>query len=138
MTEELHHVGITVSDLDTAVAFYRDVLDLDVLDRFTVSGEGFSTGVGVPDATGQFAYLDGDGTRVELVEYDPTGEDHGEESVNDLGAAHLGLAVADVAAVYEGLPDDVETISEPQTTSSGAVILFVRDPDGNLVELIEK
>jgi len=132
-----HHVGITVTDLDRAVEFYRDTFGLAVLDRFTVSGESFSTGVGVPGATGQFAHLDADGARVELVEYDPEGADAAAESVNQAGAKHLGLGVDDLDAFYDGLADDVETLSEPQTTASGTRILFVRDPEGNLVEVLE-
>lgn len=134
---EAHHFGVTVADLDGAVAFYRDVLGLDVLDRFTVGDEAFATGVGVPNATGRFAHLDADGARIELVEYDPEGEPAVTESVNQPGAKHLGLAVPDVDAVHAALPEHVETLSAPQTTESGTRILFVRDPEGNLVELIE-
>ncbi|MFB6154627.1 MAG: VOC family protein [Haloferacaceae archaeon] len=132
-----HHFGVTVTDLERAVEFYRDDLGLDVLDRFTVSGESFAAGVGVPGATGSFVHLDAGGARVELVEYDPAGADRTGGDVNDAGAKHLGLAVDDVRAVYDDLPDRVETLSEPRTTDSGASILFVRDPEGNLVELIE-
>ncbi|MFB6185144.1 MAG: VOC family protein [Haloarculaceae archaeon] len=133
----VHHVGVTVADLDRAVDFYRDVLDLNVLDRFEVAGEAFATGVGVENATGRFAHLDGGGARVELVEYDPVGADATGGAINDTGAKHLGLAVEDLDVRYEELPDDVETVSEPQTTASGTRICFLRDPEGNLVELIE-
>jgi catechol 2,3-dioxygenase-like lactoylglutathione lyase family enzyme len=132
-----HHVGITVSDLDRAVAFYRDTLGLSVLDRFSVGGEAFATGVDVPGAAGNFAHLDADGARVELVEYDPEGEPRPDASLNQPGAIHLGLAVDDLDAFYDGLSSDVETLSEPQTTESGTRILFVRDPEGNLVEVLE-
>lgn len=136
-TPTAHHVGITVSDLDRAVAFYRDVLGLDVRGRFTVSGEAFATGVDVPDATGSFAHLDAGGVRVELVEYDPEGDDHAGTALNQPGTSHLGLAVDDVDAFHDDLPGDVETLSEPQTTETGTRILFVRDPEGNLVEIID-
>lgn len=132
-----HHVGVTVSDLERSVEFYRDTFGLDVLDRFTVSGEAFATGVGVPGATGSFAHLDGDGIRVELIEYDPEGEPCGADSVAQPGATHLGLEVDDIDAFYAALDADVETISDPQTTESGTSILFVRDPEGNLIEVLE-
>jgi catechol 2,3-dioxygenase-like lactoylglutathione lyase family enzyme len=132
-----HHVGITVSDLDRAVSFYRDVLGLDVLTRFSVGGEAFATGVDVPGATGDFAHLDADGARVELVEYDPEADPRGDATLNQPGAVHLGLHVDDLGAFYGDLPDDVETLSEPQHTESGTSILFVRDPEGNLVEVLE-
>jgi catechol 2,3-dioxygenase-like lactoylglutathione lyase family enzyme len=133
-----HHVGITVGDLDRAVEFYRDTFDLDVLARFSVAGEAFETGVGVADASGDFAHLDADGCRIELVEYAPAGEDRPGGDVNDTGAKHLGLAVDDLEAFYEGLAEDVETLSEPQTTESGTRICFLRDPDRNLVEVLER
>lgn len=132
-----HHTGTTVSDLDRAVEFYRDVLGLTVLDRFTVSGEAFATGVGVPGATGKFAHLDAGGTRVELVEYDPAGETCTADALNQRGAKHLGFAVDNVETFFEELPDAVETLSEPQTTSSGATICFLEDPEDNLIEVIE-
>ncbi|NHN49128.1 VOC family protein [Halostella sp. JP-L12] len=134
---EAHHYGVTVTDLDEAVEFYEDVLGLDVLDRFSVSGESFATGVGVDGAAGNFAHLDAGGARVELVEYDPARDDATAESVNQAGAKHLGFAIDDLDAFFEGLPEDVETVSEPQTTASGTRILFLRDPENNLVEVLE-
>ncbi len=134
---DAHHFGITVADLDSAVAFYRDELGLEVIERFSVSGEGFATGVGVDDAEGEFAHLDLGDARLELVAYDPAGADRRGGRVNDAGATHLGIGVESVAAVYDGLSESVETLSEPQTTASGSVICFVRDPEGNLIELIE-
>ncbi len=132
-----HHVGITVSDLDSAVAFYRDTLGLSLADRFEVSGEAFSTAVGVEHATGRFAHLDGGDVRIELVEYDPEGDTRSNATLDQPGATHLGLSVDDVDAVVADLPSDVETLSDPQTTSSGTRIVFLRDPEGNLVELLE-
>lgn len=138
MTEtSMHHVGITVTDLETAVTFYRDVLGLAVLDRFEVSGEAFETAVDIEGASGSFAHLDGDGVRVELVEYDPEGAAHAKAALNRPGTAHLGISVDDVDEFVAGVPEGVETVSQPQTTASGTRLVFVRDPDGNLVELLE-
>jgi catechol 2,3-dioxygenase-like lactoylglutathione lyase family enzyme len=147
-----HHVGVTVSDLDRCTEFYRDVLGFDVVDRFSVGGESFAAAVGVDGASGRFVHLSADGlrpsstrgsrddargVRVELVEYDPAGDDLPTASVDRAGATHLGFAVDDVDAFYEDLPDDVETLSAPKTTESGTRICFLRDPEGNLVELLE-
>ena len=132
-----HHVGVTVSNLDRAVDFYRDVFGLDVVARFSVDGEAFATGVGVAGASADFAHLDADGARIELVSYDPEGTAVGETTVNQPGAAHIGLSTADLDAFSESLPEDVETQSPPQRTASGTKIMFVRDPEGNLVEVLE-
>jgi catechol 2,3-dioxygenase-like lactoylglutathione lyase family enzyme len=137
MEPTAHHYAVTVADLERALEFYRDTLGLDVLAQFTIDDDAFATGVAVPGASGRFAHLDAGGARVELVEYDPQGDPIPETALNQPGATHLGLAVEDPWAVYDALPADVPTLSEPQTTGTGTTILFVRDPDGNLVELLD-
>jgi len=137
MEPTAHHYAVTVADLDRAVAFYRDALGLDVLARFSVGGEAFATGVDVAGATADFAHLDAGDARIELVEYEPAREPRSDANLNHPGASHVGLAVEDLDAAYASLPDDVVTLSEPQTTESGTRICFLRDPDGNPVELLE-
>jgi catechol 2,3-dioxygenase-like lactoylglutathione lyase family enzyme len=132
-----HHVGLTVSDLDRAVEFYRDTLGLELLSRFSVGGAAFATGVGIPGASADFAHLDADGARVELVAYAPEGDERSDGELNQPGATHLGLEVDDLDTFCADLPEDVPTISEPQTTESGTRICFLRDPDGHLVEVLE-
>lgn len=132
-----HHVGLTVNDLERTLPFYRDVLGLEVLDRFSVSGDGFADAVDVAGATGRFAHLDAGDLRLELVEYDPVADGNPSPALNQPGATHLGLAVDDLDALFEAIPDEIETLSEPRTTESGAHICFLRDPEGNLVELLE-
>ncbi|WP_226007838.1 VOC family protein [Natrinema salinisoli] len=132
-----HHVGITVSDLEETLAFYRNVLDLPVSNRFSVGGEAFAEAVDVEGASADFAHLEADGTRIELVEYEPEARGSPAAGLNQPGATHVGLSVADLEAFSESLPEDVPTISEPRTTESGTTIMFLRDPEGNLIEVLE-
>ncbi|ELY42116.1 VOC family protein [Natronorubrum sulfidifaciens] len=132
-----HHVGITVSDLEETLPFYRDVIGLEVVDRFSVGGEAFSDAVGVEGARGEFAHLEADGCRIELVEYEPQARGVSAAGLNQPGATHVGLAVDDLEAVADALPDDVPIISGPRTTESGTTVMFVRDPESNLLELLE-
>lgn len=133
----VHHHGISVADLDRSLAFYRDALGFELLDRYTLSDEGLSAAVGA-EVTGEFAQLDGRGARIELVEYD-AGAAVETRAVYDTGATHLGIEVADVDAAVEALPGDVDVdvVGGPRTTGSGTRICFLRDPDGTLVELLE-
>jgi len=132
-----HHVGVTVSDLDRAIEFYADTFGLDVVAEFSVGGAAFAEAVDVEGASASFAHLDADGAIVELVAYDPTGEPEPDPELNRPGAVHLGLSVDDVEAFYADLADDVETLSPPRTTESGTTILFVVDPEGNLIEVLD-
>jgi catechol 2,3-dioxygenase-like lactoylglutathione lyase family enzyme len=133
----VHHHGISVADLDRSLAFYRDALGFELVDRYTLSDEGLSAAIGAePGTTGEFAQLDGRGARIELVEYD-AGVAVESGAVYDTGATHLGIEVADVDAAVEALPADVDTVGGPRTTGSGTRICFLRDPDGTLVELLE-
>ncbi|MFD1642475.1 VOC family protein [Halohasta litorea] len=134
---QTHHVGVTVSDLDRAIDFYRDILGLSVVARFEVAGEAFETGVGIEGASAHFAHLDGGSARIELVEYEPPAEGLPTPQLNDAGATHLGLEVADLDAFYNELPSSVDTLSPPQTTETGTRILFLRDPEENLIEILE-
>jgi len=132
-----HHVGVTVADLDRAVDFYAETFDLDVVAEFSVGGDAFAEAVAVEGASAEFAHLDAGDAIVELVAYEPTAEAGADPELNRPGATHLGLTVDDVEAFYEDLPDDVETLSPPRTTSSGTTILFVKDPEGNLIEVLD-
>ncbi|MFC4437964.1 MULTISPECIES: VOC family protein [Natrialbaceae] len=136
-TLSAHHVGITVSDLEKTLPFYRDTLGLSVVDRFEVGGDAFADAVDVDGASARFAHLEADGIRLELVAYDPGAPARPTPDIDEPGAIHVGLAVADLETVYEELPDEVPTLSEPRTTESGTSICFLRDPEGNLVELLE-
>ncbi len=132
-----HHVGVTVADLDRAVAFYAETFDLDVVAEFSVGGDAFAEAVAVDGAAAEFAHLDAGDAVIELVAYEPAGEPGADPVLNRPGAAHLGLSVDDVEAFYEDLADDVETLSPPRTTASGTTVLFVRDPEGNLIEVLD-
>lgn len=137
MDPTAHHFAVTVTDLDRAVAFYRDVLGLAVLTRFSVGGEAFGTGVGIDGASAEFTHMDAGDARVELVEYTPEGDGVPGSDLNQPGGTHLGLEVDDLDSVHASLPDDIEPIAPPQTSESGTKIMFVRDPDGTLVELLQ-
>ncbi|MDB2223791.1 VOC family protein [Halorubrum ezzemoulense] len=133
-----HHVGITVANLDRAVDFYAETFGLDLVAEFAVGGDAFAEAVAVEDASAEFAHLDAGGSIVELVEYEPVGEESPDPpELNRPGATHLGLSVDDVEAFYDGLADDVETLSPPRPTESGTTVLFVRDPEGNLIEVLD-
>ena len=131
-----HHVGITVSDLDAATEFYRSVFDCETIAEFSVDGDAFATGVDIDNARADFVHLDLGSIRLELVVYEPAGDDRSPADLNDGGATHIGVKVDDVDAFYDSLSESVSTLSPPQTTATGTTICFLRDPDGTLIEVL--
>src|SRR5207248_10995293 len=94
----LHHVGITVKDVDASIRFYHDVLGLQFSNEPSpwFEGEELGRGVGVPGAAlRQVSLLVGD-TTIELLEYKaPPSETRRPLGSNNLRAAHVALHVED-------------------------------------------
>lgn len=134
------HYGVVVSDMEDALAFYRDTLGMSLLDRFEQESTAFDHAVGVENAQVELAFLDADGIVVELIDYHrPPGENNNEGVANnDVGVAHLCLTVDDADQVYETLREDVSFVSPPQELENGVRLAFMHDPDGNVVELLEE
>ena len=144
----IDHVGVTVSDMDRALAFYRDLLGLRVIADATVAGPEVAEllGLEVPVQL-RIADLDsGDGRIVELLQYlQPRGRRIAYES-SDVATAHIAFTVDDLAAVRERLSNAGATIvshrpitiSEPGGSFDGSICLYVRDPDGAILELVQR
>lgn len=136
-----HHMGIVVDDLEDAVSFYCEYLDMEEQFRLTTKPEQFGELLGVDhDAPADIAFLEtADGFTLEV-------EEHGnaERNVNDIatptdiGYAHSCFEVPNIQEFYEKYRDSIDFVSPPgSATESGATIVYCRDPSGNLVELIE-
>jgi glyoxylase I family protein len=116
----LNHVSFPVRDLERSVAFYCDVLGLAPIPRPNLPFPG--------------AWLGRDGIQVHLI-VPPEGAPLGSPppSLNPL-AGHVAFAIADYDAVVRALHDaGIETLE----TGSEIGQLWVRDPDGHLIELIQ-
>ncbi len=139
----LNHVSVTVADLDRSLAFYRDLLELPLLGRGETDSPQLAQIVGLGPVRLRWAELAFGGERfLELFEYvEPRGEPLRQRTC-DAGCVHFALAVADLDALHERLvAAGVERRSPPVTLQQGAWrgarALYLRDPDGATVELIE-
>jgi catechol 2,3-dioxygenase-like lactoylglutathione lyase family enzyme len=134
------HVGVSVADLTRSIAFYRDVLGMEVVVEGPFSDEKYGTIMGLEGATGRAALLQAGSARVELFEFSkpspkPVNRDR---PVCDLGITHFCLEVANVAALHERLKDAGVPFHCPPLEFSGtAVATYGRDPDGNVFELLQ-
>ena len=141
----IDHAGITVASVEAALGFYRDLLGLRVTDQGEDEGPELDTIVGLKGARMRYAELDlGGGQLLEIIEYlAPTGVPLEQRSC-DPGAAHLALRVDDVDTLCERLAAaGVTLVGRPATISEpgawhGARCVYVEDPDGRTVELIQR
>lgn len=141
----VQHVGVTVSNLERTLRFYRDSFGLEptfVLDK--LSGEDVSEAIGVPDAILTVAFLPVGNTFIELIHYDnPAGRPFSLRPC-DIGASHIAIHVEDIFASYEQMVGQgVEFIGPPTAIDesggalAGIVFAYCKDPDGITVELFQ-
>ena len=143
-SSRIHHTGYTVSDLDRSVAFYRDLLGCEVIATQEKEGGYLAAIVGYPDAHVRMAHLRLPGADhvIELFEYlAPPGGSADVEPKN-VGASHLCFVIDDLAGLYERLSaEGVSFVSPPVEVdtgiNAGGYGLYIRDPDGIMVELFQ-
>jgi catechol 2,3-dioxygenase-like lactoylglutathione lyase family enzyme len=144
----IHHVGLTVTDLDQSIAFYRDVLGLElwVAPNEPVSGPlvAAALGVAAPASIRVALFSFGDGeSLIELVQYlSPPSDTRRALTQNNIGASHIAFFVDDARAWMARLAEHgVETISSLNVLEDGALAgwrwVYFKDPDGHTLELVE-
>lgn len=115
----IRQVALTVSDVETAISFYHNTLGLDLLFR---AGENL-------------AFLDADGIRIMLSTPQGAGAVGANSilyfSVNDIVAVHSSLVAK--GAENERAPELAAKMPDHDLWTG-----FLRDPDGNLVGLMEE
>lgn len=144
--EWMNHTGFVVSDMGRALEFYRDVLGLRVQREMVMDGDIVSQLTGFDNARVHIAYLGNDMRHaVELVQFlEPPVIAWSRPPRNRVGTAHLGLIVDDVDAMYEDLSGWGMEFVNPPALRPDAVypwarkVCYVYDPDGNMLELIER
>jgi catechol 2,3-dioxygenase-like lactoylglutathione lyase family enzyme len=140
----LHHIGLTVSDLERSIDFYCAILGCTVRERSETSGFEVESLTGVAGAHIMTADLELDGgTVLELLQYlAPRGERLAQMRFQP-GHSHVGFRVDDVDAAYERLaargaePTSPITIKEPGSAWDGVRAFYALDPDGRTVECLE-
>jgi catechol 2,3-dioxygenase-like lactoylglutathione lyase family enzyme len=144
MSMTLDHVGFTVSDLDRSLPFYRDLLGMEVLWERVYEEEYMRTLVGYPAVRLRCAYLHipGSTAKLELLEYQNVPREPSKLRHADPGNAHLALSVPDLDGLCGRLKEaGVKFVSEPVVSTAGhyqgAKTVYVQDPDGISVQLVD-
>jgi catechol 2,3-dioxygenase-like lactoylglutathione lyase family enzyme len=100
---DVHHVGITVRDLEESLQWYERVFDVQREFVTTGSGPELSRAVGVPDADLRFAFLRFGPCVIELLCYANERQETFDRSNADVGSAHVCIDVPDLQKAYEDL-----------------------------------
>jgi catechol 2,3-dioxygenase-like lactoylglutathione lyase family enzyme len=136
------HVGITVSDLDAAVAFFTS-LGMESQGRQVIEGEFIDTVCGIPDSRTEIVMLappDG-GTCVELSSFVRPDHVPGNSSAmaNELGLRSVAFEVEDLRATVEQLDaQGYGLIGGIGEWDNAWAMAYVRGPDGITVALAQR
>jgi catechol 2,3-dioxygenase-like lactoylglutathione lyase family enzyme len=133
----LHHVGITVANLEAGIDFYHGVLGLEFASEPSPIFDDPALGpaVGVPGASLRQVSL--------LLGYQkPKSPVDAPLPQNALGAQHVAFSVDDIEATKAELESKgVTFFSEVNVVDEGVLAgwrwVYFSDPDGNALELVE-
>lgn len=143
---DLHHLGLTVRDLERSIVFYRDVLGMTLHRRRPqVDNEYVALQTGFPGVVlnvASFKVSSESRQSLELVQYMNGAGPQAEMATNRPGSSHLCLTVNDLHACYASLKAQGVTFkSEPVVITSGpnagGLVVYFYDPDGYTLELFQ-
>lgn len=139
---DMHHVGITVRDLEASLAWYERMFGLKP--EFVAHGSGpeLSAAVGVPQAELRFAFLRFGSCVVELLHYANDREETFDRSNADVGSTHICIDVPDIHRSYEDLrAKGAEFLAPPLHIEDGPLegcwFVYFKDPNGVTLELFQ-
>lgn len=140
-----NHFNVTVSDMDRSLLFWRDLLGLELLGRGIVEYPHLDEIVGLEDTLIEWAELAlPGGGMIEVFRYHRPVGSAVRPRIPDSGCTHVCLEVRGLDQLVDRFRD-----AGVKTRSSRAVLIpfgdwkdvksiYVQDPDGVTVELIEK
>ena len=148
MVERIYHVGLTVSDLDRSIAFYRDILGLEFQGEIFMDGEETDRLFRMKDTKARVAYLNGskaiEAPPIELIQFVDNKVKKVKGNLFTTSISEVCFYTDDIERVYNSLIENhVECLSEPQYFDFRADgfgksrAFYFRDPDGIILEMMQ-
>lgn len=142
--DAVHHIGITVADLDRSIAFWSKLLGRPERERRIMDGPRLGELLGYPKARMDSCWFDlPGGVALELLDYLEPVEAAYEHGNAHPGNVHVCLHVADMAVAHAhaldagAVPVSPAPIEIAQGPRAGTKVAYVRDPDGVTIELLQ-
>ncbi len=124
MVKKLLHTRMRVSDMDQTIAFYQEVLGLEVVERKVSPRGSHLAFLAVPNSE----------ELIELCSFPASGPVKVQEDL-----VHLAFEVDNLDRAIGVLKEKNIPITDgPTQTSTGSRFIFIDAPDGYEVELIER
>ena len=147
LVSAVRSVGVTVSDLDRSIAFYRDVLDFQPVSEFEVAGDEYEQLYGVFGLRVRVARLALGSETLELMEFlAPVGRPIPVDSRgNDRWFQHVAVIVSNMDRAYARLREHKvahgspgpQRLPDSNPNAGGIKAFYFRDPDGHYLEILE-
>lgn len=141
------HGGVTVSDMDASLAFYRDGLGLSLeVDAIRDTPYLHET-LALPFSAIRYVLLsipEAPGSFVELLEYQGIERMPAAARPCDPGSGHLCLRVRDASAAHARMVGlgyrsrSARAVEVDSGANAGGKIVYFADPDGYWIELLER
>ena len=128
------HLCVAVSDIERSLAFYTEVLGMEVVFDVELDGAGLDAITGMTDGKGRMIGGLIGATMVELL---ALGDVPGVPEGPHLGYTNMSFRVDDLDAAYAALQRHHDVRVDPPVEVAGLRMLFVYDPDATPIELIE-
>ena len=148
MVGRIYHVGLTVSDLERSIAFYRDVLGLEFQGEIFMEGEETDKMFRRVNCKARVAYLNGskavEAPPVELIQFVNNEVKKVPSDLFTTSISEVCFYTDDIDSAYKQLVDNnVECLSERQYFDFRADgfgesrAFYFRDPDGIILEMMQ-
>jgi catechol 2,3-dioxygenase-like lactoylglutathione lyase family enzyme len=138
MIKGIHHVGISVLDLEAALEFYSTAQSFELLYRFEVADSPANRAMlQVENAAARAAFMRGTLGCLELFEFAAGGQAAcPDRAVYAAGVRHICLQTEISDQLYDGLvAAGASTHARPAGLGTGNSYVYIRDHEGNLIEL---
>jgi glyoxylase I family protein len=138
--KRVNHTGISVADMERSLAFYRDLLGMELIfDSDLDDIELLNEVVGMDRARGRVTWLRAGDTMIELWQWDhpegrPLPDDY---RPADKGVTHYALEVDDVDALYEQVVAAGYHANTAPKDLGLHKTTYIRGPDGEIIEILE-